>query len=177
VARVEVYEGAIAELAHEPAGQVAQAVERAAYLVENEAKIRILRPGSGFLYEPGDYLLLRAGKWYKWERTLPAHRASSPGDSPSSDTGLLLSTISHQVDEDENGIFYRVGSAQEDSLWLELGTKNMAPRPFLRPSLDVLGTVKIVQTADEIEPQASGVLWFTPLDGTEPTVHLGRGLQ
>ena len=174
MARVEIYEDAIRELAFDPVGEVAQDMERAAFLVENEAKQRILRPGSGFTYLPGTYLELRGGKWYKWTRTLPAHTASSPGDSPASDTGMLLSTISHMVDEDADGIFYRVGSPEEVALYLEMGTKLMDPRPFLRPSLDVLGTVRIVQTGVEIHAEAPGVLWFTPLDETQVTRNIGR---
>lgn len=171
--RVEIYDQGIDELAHDPEGEIAEALERDAYLVENEAKRRLLEPGSGFTYLPGSYDLRKGGKWYHWVRTGPAHTASAPYDSPASDIGLLLNTIEHVMDEDDDGIFFSVGSDEEYAKYLELGTRLMFPRPFLRPSLDIIGAAP-VDEEPEIVPEGPGVLYFTPLEGTEPTRHLHR---
>jgi hypothetical protein len=173
VGRVEIYQAGIDELSHDPEGSVAEALERDAYAVENEAKSRLLRPGSGFTYLPGSYDLLKGGKWYHWVRTEPAHTASAPGESPASDIGLLLNTIEHVMDEDDDGIFFSVGSELDIAKYLELGTRLMFPRPFLRPSLDVIGAVP-VDEEPEIFPEGPGLLYFTPLDETEVTRHIHR---
>lgn len=138
MARVEVYSDAIAELARDPEGEIAKDMERAAFSVENEAKALLLRPGSGRIYEPGSHYYRKGGKLYHWVRTLPAHQASAPGEPPSSDTGLLLNTLEHVMDEDAGGVFYRVGSREKVAEYLEQGTRLMEPRPFLRRALDVL---------------------------------------
>jgi hypothetical protein len=50
----------------------------------------------------------------------------------------LLNSVEHLVDEDVDAIFYRVGTDVKHGEYTELGTRDMAPRPWLRPALDVL---------------------------------------
>ena len=59
------------------------------------------------------------------------HVASSPGDSPNTDTGALVRSITTEVKE--QSVF--VGTTIEYAPWLEFGTINMKPRPFLHKAL------------------------------------------
>lgn len=52
---------------------------------------------------------------------------SSPGDPPNADTGRLMQSI--KVEKD--GYAYLVGTNLKYGAWLEFGTKDMAPRPWL----------------------------------------------
>ena len=52
----------------------------------------------------------------------------------SSDTGRLLTAITHRMDV-EDKIVGRVVANVNYALYLELGTRYMEPRPFLRPAL------------------------------------------
>lgn len=133
-----IYEDGLQELFHDPDGDVAAVIHRANFDVTNEVKRRLLEPGTGRIYEPGSYFFRKGGKLYHWVRTLPAHQASSPGESPASDEGQLLASIEQVVDEDADGLYGRIGSRLQKAEYLELGTRLMEPRPFLRPSLDVV---------------------------------------
>jgi hypothetical protein len=77
------------------------------------------------------------------------HIASAPGESPANDTGNLLQSI--QIIQTKTGVFRSIfrsifGSGNTVSSevivkaryakWLEYGTKNMAARPFVRPTRD-----------------------------------------
>lgn len=65
------------------------------------------------------------------------HNPSKPGEVPAIDTGVLRASINHEVFEDASGVvgFVGVESAVKYGLWLELGTRRMKARPFLRPAL------------------------------------------
>lgn len=61
------------------------------------------------------------------------HIASAPGDSPAVDGGRLWqSIVALKVDQ----FRWRVGTNVEYALYLEFGTRRMAPRPFLRPAAE-----------------------------------------
>lgn len=62
------------------------------------------------------------------------HVASRPGDAPNTDTGALVNSIAVEKIKGEPVAF--VGSGLEYSKYLELGTKNMQPRPWLEPALN-----------------------------------------
>lgn len=101
-------------------------LEQKAYEVENTVKRLISAGGgSGRLYRTR--LSRRGGKLY--------HRASAPGQPPSSDTGRLLGSVYHSIGEDGEGLYGRIGYGVKYGLYLELGTRRMAPRPALRPAL------------------------------------------
>ncbi len=61
------------------------------------------------------------------------HQRSRKGEAPATDTGTLVSSITHDIDSDKmaGSVIARAGYA----LALELGTKHMKPRPFLFPAL------------------------------------------
>lgn len=59
---------------------------------------------------------------------------SKPGDFPHKDYGTLRTAVAHQMvaGGEPKGL---VGANVKHALYLELGTKNMAPRPWLRRTL------------------------------------------
>ena len=78
------------------------------------------------------------------------HRPSAPGSVPNVDLGHLRSSIIHQTKKESSGIVGKVGSAIsiirsktgsdiDYGLFLELGTRFMTARPWLRPALAAAG--------------------------------------
>ena len=69
---------------------------------------------------------------------------SKPGKIPFRQTGTLSRSIGWEIISEEEGhVGPQLGFKDENGeeagnygAWLELGTKNMAPRPYLRPGLD-----------------------------------------
>lgn len=90
-----------------------------ALLVEKSAERRILRgPKTGRVYM----------------RDSGRHRASAPGQPPANDTGTLVSSIRHWVLD--SGLKVEVGSRLAYASILEFGSRMMAARPWLHPSLE-----------------------------------------
>jgi len=58
---------------------------------------------------------------------------SKPGEFPHKDYGLLRQSIA--TDYDQSTLTARIGSALSYAKYLELGTRKMRPRPFLRRTL------------------------------------------
>lgn len=133
---VALNDAAIERFFHDPEGDIAKIIERKAFAVENAAKMLVLKPGSGGEYGPGVKFFRRGGKVYRWERGT-SHKASAPGEPPASDTGRLLNSIGHTMYDGAQGRSARVSAKTKYALWLELGTRYMAPRPFMRPALDI----------------------------------------
>lgn len=65
-----------------------------------------------------------------------AHQRSAPGEFPKTDTGRLVSQISHEIDTDRLGA--SVGTNIEYGPYLEFGTRTMAARPWLQPTFERL---------------------------------------
>tara|TARA_Y100000310_G_scaffold344157_1_gene455430 strand:+ start:5909 stop:6280 length:372 start_codon:yes stop_codon:yes gene_type:complete len=59
-------------------------------------------------------------------------RASKPGEIPHFRTGDL----SRSIDYVTGRLSAKVGTGKDYGLYLELGTKNMSKRPYLRPAID-----------------------------------------
>ncbi len=73
----------------------------------------------------------KSGRIYK--RRGVAHQASAPGEPPASDTGTLLNR--RHIDLFPDRLAARLTFSAGHALPLELGTKNMEPRPFAVPAL------------------------------------------
>ena len=74
----------------------------------------------------------KSGKSYK--RGSKSHIASSPGEAPASDTGRLSGSI--MALKSIYGDGWLVGTALDYGKHLELGTKEIKPRPWLIPALE-----------------------------------------
>lgn len=100
-----------------------RAVTRATMIVRNHAVESILRGGkSGVIYEK-----------YDPRRT---HQASRAGEAPASDTGFLASQITQNVKTKPDGsVVGQIVSAAPYSKYLEFGTTQMQPRPYMHPAL------------------------------------------
>lgn len=62
------------------------------------------------------------------------HQASAPGEAPANDTGRLVN--SRRVELFESQLRARLTFSTEYALPLEVGTKNMEPRPYARRAAD-----------------------------------------
>lgn len=84
----------------------------------------------------------RSGRKYLVPGTRKQYTASAPGESPATATGRLRSFDGTDFDI-LAGAVGRVGFKVKYGLWLERGTKKMAPRPTIKPAFD--------DNADEIQ--------------------------
>ena len=120
---------------------VKDAMTVAAITVESKAK-KIMGTGAS-MFDPRGNTKIRRGK-------RAFHRPSAPGFPPAVDTGVLRASISHKVTVKNNNVMGFVGSDidkiarspkteagtdVEYGFYLEVGTKNMEKRPWLRPAL------------------------------------------
>ena len=119
--------------------ETVRAMTKATIHVEGEAK-RIMGTGASKFNTSGDTKQKRGGKSF--------HRPSAPGSPPAIDTGVLMSSVSHKVKKTGSSVNGFVGSDidkirskaeagtdVEYGFFLEVGTKFMLPRPWLRPAL------------------------------------------
>ena len=82
----------------------------------------------------------RSGRTYRVPGTKKDYTASAPGEAPASRTGTLRNAISHAVNKAKLTAVVGprlLGSDpnKQYPLWLEFGTKKMAPRPFMVPTI------------------------------------------
>lgn len=64
----------------------------------------------------------------------PPHQASAPGEAPASDSGRLVQSIVTSFDQTK--IVGTVAATAAHAADLEMGNEKIAPRPYLRVSLD-----------------------------------------
>lgn len=117
---IEFHDAALVELLESQDGPVGRDLHRRALQVEASMVEHLSRPGTGRIYR-------RKGR---------VHQASAPGEPPAVDTGLLRASVRSSVGRDERGLVATIGTNQKVGVYLELGTRYMAPRPFARPALD-----------------------------------------
>lgn len=55
------------------------------------------------------------------------------------DTGRLRASISHELGRDPAGMYARIGTDVEYSIYVEVGTSKMNAQPYLRPALKESG--------------------------------------
>ena len=76
----------------------------------------------------------RTGRTYRVPGTQVTYTASAPGEAPAVQTGQLRNSVRDNVYKREKSVVGEVGTELMKGLWLEKGTKNMAPRPWLEVS-------------------------------------------
>lgn len=76
----------------------------------------------------------RYGKEYRIPGSRRTYRASNPNEPPATRTGALRSSYRFRVVEQGNSLVGEVGSPLDYSVYLEYGTRRMAPRPHLLPA-------------------------------------------
>lgn len=81
----------------------------------------------------------KTGRIYK--RRGVEHQASAPGEAPASDTGTLVNARHTDLIPDQ--LAARLTFTARHALWLERGTRKMAPRPFAGRAL--------METKDDVE--------------------------
>jgi HK97 gp10 family phage protein len=105
----------IASLQGQP---LAQAVMAGAFVIEGEVKVSMSAEA-------------------KTGRIYGRHQASSPGEPPGVDTGVLVNSIrSRLLSSGSTSAFAVVGTGVEYGVYLEFGTSKMKARPFMRPAFD-----------------------------------------
>ncbi len=70
------------------------------------------------------------------ERDAKINVSKSPPEHPQVQTGRLRSSIIHQVTNDSNAITAEIGSNVNYSKYLEFGTVNHSPYPWLFPAVE-----------------------------------------
>lgn len=89
------------------------------------------------------------GRIYKKTKPNRIHQASAPGEPPATDLGHLRAALGHTVGQDTDGLYADIGYGVDETAvaenddtsiaavaeYLEIGTHDIAPRPFLRPAL------------------------------------------
>jgi len=76
----------------------------------------------------------KSGKVYRKYNPGRIHQSSAPGQSPATDTGGLVNSGFHEMDE--RTLTTKIGFAKFYAAFLEYGTRRMAKRPFLLPTVE-----------------------------------------
>lgn len=116
------------------AGEMVKRVKAASIYLSSQVKSEISQPGT-LRYHP---LSKKTGLALKSQKTIYNFTHSRPGNPPYKQTGALRASIAWEVDPGR--IVGRVGSGIKRPaypLYLELGTRRMKARPYLRPALAV----------------------------------------
>lgn len=106
------------------AAEVAKVIGRYAQTIRSDA-INSMRRST-----PGGHLYRIKGK----RKKAIEHRASAPGQPPAVQSGRLWNSIT--VAAMDSGLSAEVGPTVNYGAYLEKGTKNMDPRPFMQPAFD-----------------------------------------
>jgi len=102
---------------------IKRALKNGALRIENEAVAGIIDPP-------------KSGRVYRSKhRKGRTHQASAPGEFPAADSGRLHQSITTAtVRDDATSIVVETGANVSYATWLEFGTVNMEPRPFMTPA-------------------------------------------
>lgn len=94
--------------------------------VSNRVRLKLSQPGQGRVY----------GRPGARGPTSVRHQASAPGAPPAVDTGRLRASYTWRVGVDARGPYVEIGTNVLYAPFLEFGTRRMAARPHLRPSIN-----------------------------------------
>jgi HK97 gp10 family phage protein len=109
-------------------------LKAAAIVVKNRAKVLVSVPGTAKAIRKMEYryggFKFKVGK----KGTVYGAVVSDPGEPPRKQFGRLRASVASEADEGR--LAARVGTNVKYGRWLELGTQNMAARPWLRRALN-----------------------------------------
>ena len=141
---INIDTGTLDAYLYDPEGDVAREIDRRGALVEDAARINTSGAGDGIEWPevvrtriPGAAPGTPGRLWIFGGPS--GHRSSSPFDHPAIDTGDLTSSIERHMTETEAGPSCDIsagGAEAPYAAYVELGTRYMAERPYLRPALD-----------------------------------------
>jgi hypothetical protein len=120
-------------------------VEACAILVTNRAKELLSVPGTGQRIASRK-VRLRGGstRLLRKRSTRYGFAPSAPGEPPRKQTGRLRASVTRAIE----GLVARVGTNLDYGRWLELGTRLVDSRPWLRPAfLACLPQIHAILTA------------------------------
>ena len=78
----------------------------------------------------------RSGRTYRVPGTSKTYTASSPGQPPATATSDLRQSVKASTEGNGRSVVGKVKAEAKHALPLEFGTRNMAARPFMKPSFD-----------------------------------------
>lgn len=123
------------------------ALDEAAAAVHGEAQ-RLIQdpPKTGRVYTT-TFFTDKSGRLRRGKKR-PAHQASAPGEAPANDYSTLVNSIVIDRTDIARGRIVIAATAKH-ARPLELGTRTMAPRPFLRRALRTMRgrVIKLVREA------------------------------
>ena len=105
-----------------PERELSDLIRRSTSLVEQTVLDSIRSGGSGITYQK-----------YNPRRE---HTASAQGEPPATDTGFLINSITSIVKKDKGEVVGQVITSAPYAKFLEFGTSNILPRPFMQPALE-----------------------------------------
>ena len=91
----------------------------------------------------------KTGRLYQKSNPSRAHRASAPGESPATDEGRLVASITHHFTQ--NGLNGDIGTNLDYGGFQEHGTMDIEPRPWLFPTFEALRPEIMQDIRDAIE--------------------------
>lgn len=87
----------------------------------------------------------RTGRIYRVPGTSRTYTASSPGEPPAIVTAELRQSVKASTEGNGRAVIGKVKATAKHALPLEFGTRNMAARPFMKPSFDkALPSIKTI---------------------------------
>lgn len=115
-------------------GEMRKRVAASCMLVSNHAKVLLSVSGTG---KAASSIVSKAGKKLRKGRRLYGSDPSKPGEPPHKQHNHLRPSVTWQMVRSlaGRGPSGRVGTKLPYGRWLELGTRTMAARPWLRRSL------------------------------------------
>jgi len=120
------------------------------FMLATEANVRAMNVAANLVERETKKALSHRGSFKSYKRTKSGkiHWSSQPGSPPAPDSGLLRTSIMSDVrivgvgvegrvgpDIDKIAAAAEAGTDVDYGLYLEIGTRKMAARPFLRPTL------------------------------------------
>lgn len=103
-----------------------QAASKKMLAAVNEVRSTVLETLSG----------TRTGRTYKVPGTNRTYTASAPGEAPAQATAELRQSIGTSIESEPGGSVGKVGTNKIQGKMMEFGTRNVAPRPWLRKSFE-----------------------------------------